>query len=249
MQPLSRHYMGFEEATEWIERHADRAHCIGHRRQRDRRALQRIALGLAVQRLVLTELLEHDHRQQARTRPRPRYRVEWRRRLADLFAVPAGELLPHGLDHFPLTRLRFKRARHVFAEFAQARASTAFARHRRINHHALTRKMVGERIALGALARKSAHVGRLGDRPFRREFVFRRARFQFFEHERQLIDQPRRAFRFLAVNLTLQFRNPQRLLRDQRRIFRSLRARHRQLCFQGGVFSGKNGASGIHETK
>jgi len=175
--------------------------------------------------------------------------MERRRRLADLLAVPAGELLPHRLDHFPLTRLRLQRARDIFAELAQARASTTFARCRRINHHALTRQVIGERIALGAPARKSADIGRPGDCLFRRQFVFCRARFQLFEHERQLIDQPRRAFRFLAVNLTLQFRDPQRLLRDQRRIFRSLRARHRQLRFQGGVFSGKSGASGIHETK
>jgi hypothetical protein len=45
MQPLTRHHMRFEEATERIERYADRAYCIGHRRQRDRRDLQRIALG------------------------------------------------------------------------------------------------------------------------------------------------------------------------------------------------------------
>jgi hypothetical protein len=45
----------------------------------DRRALERVALGLTVQRLVLAELLEHDHRQQAWTRPGPRDRVERRR--------------------------------------------------------------------------------------------------------------------------------------------------------------------------
>ena len=74
MQALGRHDMGFDKAKERIERRADRAHRVGHGRQRDRHAFQRIALGLTVQRLMLAELLEHDHRQQARPRPAPRDR-------------------------------------------------------------------------------------------------------------------------------------------------------------------------------
>ena len=74
MQPLGRHHMGLDQSAERIERRADRAHGVGHGRQRDRRALQGIALGLTVQRLMLAELLEHDHRQQARARPSSRDR-------------------------------------------------------------------------------------------------------------------------------------------------------------------------------
>ena len=107
--------------------------------------------------------------------------------------------------------------------------------------------MIWECVAFGRPARKSAHVRCLRDRPFRRQFVFRGARFQLFEDDRQLIDQSRRAFRFLAVDLTLQFGDPQPLLRNQRRVFRALGERHRQLRFQGGVFSGEGSASGIHE--
>ena len=123
--------------------------------------------------------------------------------------------------------------------------------------------MVGERIALGTLARKSSDRCRPGDSLFRRKFVLRRAGFQFFEGERQLIDQPRRALRPLAVDLTLQLRDPQLLLRDQRHVFRRFRTGDRQFRrnfqgpglrngqrrFQGGVFSGKIGVSGVHETK
>ena len=69
MQTLGRHHMGLDQATQRIERRADGAHRVGHGRQRDRRAFERIALGLTVQRLMLSELLEHDHRQQARARP------------------------------------------------------------------------------------------------------------------------------------------------------------------------------------
>ena len=101
VQALARRDMGLDEALEGIERHADGAYGVGHGGQRDRRALERIALGLPVQRLVLAELLEHDHRQQAWSRPSPRYHMERRRRLADRLAVPAGELLPHRLDHLP----------------------------------------------------------------------------------------------------------------------------------------------------
>ena len=120
MQALGRHDMSFHKAKERIERRADRAHRVGHGRQRDRHAFQGITLGLTVQRLVLTELLEHDHRQEARPRPSPRDDMERRRRLRDLLAIAAGELLPHRLDHLPLTGLRFQRARHILAELAQA---------------------------------------------------------------------------------------------------------------------------------
>ena len=71
MQALGRHDMGFDQAQQRIERGADRAHGVGHRRQRDRHAFQGVALGLAVQRLMLAELLEHDHGQQARPGPCP----------------------------------------------------------------------------------------------------------------------------------------------------------------------------------
>ena len=55
--------MRLDKTPQRIERGADGADRVGHGRQRDRRAFERIALGLAVQRLMLAELLEHDHRQ------------------------------------------------------------------------------------------------------------------------------------------------------------------------------------------
>src|ERR1700738_2197613 len=72
---------------------------------------------------MLAELLEHDHGQQARSRPSPRDDMERRRRLADLLAVPAGELLPHRLAPFPPTGRRFQRPGHVFAELAHRRST------------------------------------------------------------------------------------------------------------------------------
>ena len=249
MQALGRHNVGLDKASQRIKRRADGADRVGHGRQRDRRALERVALGLTVQWLMLAELLEGDHRQQTRPRPSARNDMERRRRLADLLAVPAGELLPHGLDHLPLTRRRFQRPRHVLAELAQALAAAASAGRRRFDHHALARQMLGERVALGSLAREAGDRRRFGDGFLRRQFVFRRAGFQFFERKRQLIDQPRRALRPLTVNLTLQLGDPQFLRGDQRHVFRRLRPRDRQFRFQRGVFFGKSGAGSVHDAE
>jgi hypothetical protein len=263
MQALGRHDMGLEEAAEGVEHRADRANRVGHGRQRDRRAFERIAFGLPVQRLVLAELLEHDHRQQARARPPPRDHMERRRLLAERLAVPAGELLPHCLDHLPPPGRRLERLRHVLAELAQAKAAAARAGGRGIDHHALARQVIRERVALGAPAGKGAHGCRPGCRLFRRQFVFRGAGFELFKFERQLVDQPRRALRPLPVDLALELGDPQLLLRDQRHVLRGFRLRDRQFCrdleaprplcnqrrLQGGDIVGEGFESGIHEAK
>jgi hypothetical protein len=191
MQSLGRHDMGLDQAPEGIERRADGAYRVGHGGQCDRRALQRIALRLPVQRLVLAELLEHDHRQEARARPSSRDHMERRRRLADRLAIPAGELLPHRLDHLPAPGRRLQRLRHVLAKLAQAIAAAARAGRRRIDHHPLARQVVGEGVALGAPAGEGADRRRLGDRLFRRQFIFGGGGLQFLELKRQLVDQSR----------------------------------------------------------
>ena len=85
----------------------------------------------------------------------------------------------------------------------------------------------------GRLRVNPATCRRLGDRSLRRQFVFRRAGFQFLERERQLLDQTRRAFRSLPIYLALQLGDPQFLLGDQRHVFGRLGAGDRQL---GGNF-------------
>src|SRR5256885_17129765 len=109
-------------------------------------------------RSMLAELLKHDHGQQAWTSPASCNGMERSRRLADLLAVATRELLPHRLDHLPLARHRFQRPGHVFTEFAQAIATAAFTRHRRIDHHAPAGKMVGARIAFWARVRLCARA-------------------------------------------------------------------------------------------
>ena len=120
--------------------------------------------------------------------------------------------------------------------------------------------MIGERIAFGARARKSAHARRLGNSPLRRKFVFSRIAFQVFECQRQLVDQARRAFRPLPVDLALELGDPQLLLDNQRAVFRCFRASNRKLrCdiqslrafgrqgfFQSGYVVWKSVASRVH---
>jgi len=62
VQALSRQNMSLDKPQYRIQRHATRPYGVRHCRQADRHTLPSIALGLPVQRLMLTELLEQDHR-------------------------------------------------------------------------------------------------------------------------------------------------------------------------------------------
>jgi hypothetical protein len=188
---------------------------------------------------MLAELLEQNHRQQVGPGPSPGDHVEGGRCLADLLAIPAGELLPHRFDHLPLARDRLQGPGHVLAQLAQPRSATTIASRRRIDHHALAREVVGEGVSFGALAGESRHRRGLGDGDFRGEFIFGGARFQFLELQRQLIDEPGRSLRARAVDLTLQLGDPQLLMGDQGQVFGRLGPRHRQ-------FRGTSVAFGDH---
>ena len=103
-----------------FERRGTGPDLVGERREAEIDALAGVALRLPVQRLVLTELLEQDRRQQMRSRPSAREGMERRRRLRDLLAVPAGELLADGLDHFPPARNDLQRLGDVLAHLHDA---------------------------------------------------------------------------------------------------------------------------------
>ena len=77
----------------WRQHLTAGANLVGQPGKAERHTLARIAFGLAVQRLMLPELLEQDHRQQTGAGPAAGGDVERRRRLADLLAVPAGKFL------------------------------------------------------------------------------------------------------------------------------------------------------------
>ena len=99
MQPLGRQHMRLDQGVQRRQGGRAGAHLVGERRHAQIDAFAPVALALPVQRLVLGELLEQDHGQQVRPRKAARRHMERRRRLADRLAGPAGELLPHGLDH------------------------------------------------------------------------------------------------------------------------------------------------------
>jgi hypothetical protein len=61
--------MGLDQRVQGRECNGTRAHLVGQRREAELDALTGIALGLPIERLVLAELLEQNHRQQVRARP------------------------------------------------------------------------------------------------------------------------------------------------------------------------------------
>ena len=228
--------MGLDPPEHRVERGAARSDGVGHRRQADRHAFACIALGLPVQRLMLAELLEQDHRQEAWAGPAPGDHMERGRRLTDLLAIPAAELFPYRFDHLPLPRDHLQCRGHILAQLAQPRSATALARRRRRDHHALARQVVGEGVSFGALAREARHIRGFRHGDFRGELILAGARCKFLELQRQLIDQPLRSLRARTVELTLEPGDPQPLMGNQRQVFGSLGARHRQLGGPGVAF-------------
>jgi hypothetical protein len=157
VQSFSREDMGFHAPQHRLEHSAASSHMVGQGRQTERHAFLGVALGLAIERLMLAELLEQDHRQQARPHQTAGDHMERRRRLADLLAIPARELLADMLDHFPLARDRFQRLRDGLAQLAQPVAAAALASRWSGHDHPFTRQMFGERLACGALARERSY--------------------------------------------------------------------------------------------
>jgi hypothetical protein len=97
--------------------------------------------------------------------------------------------------------------------------------------------MLGEGLALCAPTRKSLHRCCLGRSLFRRQLVLGGVGFQLFERQRQLLDQPRRTLRPLAIDLTLKLGDPKLLLGDQGAIFRRLRTGDREFSGDSKPFA------------
>ena len=177
------------------------ADLVGQGRQAERHALPGVAFGLAVERLMLPVLLEQDHRQQARAGPAAGDHMERRRRLADLLAVAAGELLADVLDHLPLPRDHLQRLGDILAQLAQPRAAAALAAQRARLDHPLARQMLGKRLARRPLAGERRHIRRLRRGLLGGDLVLGRRTLELLEGQLHLIEQPHRAFRALAVEL------------------------------------------------
>ena len=76
----------FDQRVQRPQRRGAGADLVGQRRQAKIDALSGVALALAVERLMLAELLEQDHRQQVRAGEAARRDMERRRRLRDRLA-------------------------------------------------------------------------------------------------------------------------------------------------------------------
>src|SRR6476619_3768562 len=87
------------------------------------------ARALAVERDMHAALVEQDRRQQLRPDEAARRGMERRRRLGDLFAIAAGELLAHCLDDLEAARDLLQRLGHILSDLSHPRsAATGAAR-------------------------------------------------------------------------------------------------------------------------
>ena len=162
VQPLGRHDVALDQVEERHEGEGPMADLVGQRRQRQVDPLAFEAGALPVERGVHAELVEQDRRQQLRADQAARRCVEGRGRLADLLAVPTGELLAHRLDQFEPARDLLQRPGHVFADLGQAQAAAAGASRRRLDDHALALDVLRPRFADRPFACKGADLARLG---------------------------------------------------------------------------------------
>lgn len=141
--------------------------------------------------------------------------VERSRRLGDRLARPAGEALPHRLDHLPLARDDLQSLGHVLAGLDQLRRAAARAALRRGDDDALARQVVGERLAPWALALERHNACRPRCN-LRRQFVFGRVGFEILELHLQLVEEPGLALRARAIELAPELLDLQLQPPDQR---------------------------------
>jgi hypothetical protein len=178
---------------------------------------------------MLAELLKQHHGEKAGPGPAPWNHVERRRRLADLLAVPARELLAHMLDHLPLPGDHFQGLGDTLPELAQPAPTTAKASRRPRHHHTLSWQMLGEGLARRALALIGGDGFRLGRSPLGGDFVLASRALQFLERELHLVEDARGALRARPIKLALELLDHQLLMRDQGCIVGRLGSGLRQL--------------------
>jgi hypothetical protein len=94
--------------------------------------------------------------------------------------------------------------------------------------------VLGERLACRTLAGEGRHIGGLGHRTLGGNLVLGRRALELFERQFHLIEQPHRAFRVLAVELSRQLCDLQLLVSDQGPVIGGLRLGYRQFRFDPG---------------
>lgn len=119
MKPVRGHHMLLDQSMKRPQDGRARADLVGQGGQAEINPFPGIALALAVQRLMLAELLEQHHGKQVGTGEAARGDVEGCRRLGDRLTLPARELLAHSLDDLPPARDHLQRLGDVFAELRQ----------------------------------------------------------------------------------------------------------------------------------
>jgi hypothetical protein len=205
VNPFGREDMDPDEIGQRRKQCGARAHMIGQSGEREVYAFARETLALPVQGLMEGELVVQDHGQEVRSHMAARNSVERSRRLRNLLAGPARELLPHMLDHLPLTRDHFQGLGDILAQLRKLGRSAAGALRRSRHDHPLARQMLGERLLNWPFARmgRNRNAGRTS-RPLSRTLVFGCRSFQLFELELHLVEEPLRAFGSRAVKLALE---------------------------------------------
>ena len=219
VQALGGQDMGLDALD---QRRQDRGHAadlVGQGREAERYALAGIALGLAIKRLMGPKLLEDDHGQQAGAGPAAGKDMEGGWSLGDGLAVSAGDLLANGLDHLPLAGDHLQRLGDVLAELGQARATAAGAGLGGLDHDALARQMLWERLTRGLLAGEGLDRGRGPSRGLLGgELVLGGAGLQLFQLQLQLVKQTAGPLRRRPEPLTLELGDLQLQMGDERLI-------------------------------
>ncbi len=211
MDPLGREHVMLDEFEQRQQRGRAGADMIGHGRHRKLDALARKLLALPVQRLMIGVFVDQDHCQQARACEATGDGVEWSRRLADLLAGPAAELLTHVLGNEHLPRHHVERLGDVLADLRELVAAAAQAAGRRGMHDAPAGQMIGEIPPRRRPPQMASH--RIG--PLRFGLCLARFRDHVFELQFQLIEQALAALRARAVYLALHLRDHQSKVLDQ----------------------------------
>ena len=225
---LAREHVRADELVERAQKRGAAAHLVGQRRHAQIDAFAGVAFGLPIERLVLPILLEQDHGEQARSAEAARQHVERRRRLANLLAVPAGELLAHGLHHLPLPWHHLERLSDILAKLGEPARTAAAAAGRAGHDHALAQQMRRERLAGGLPAGEGANRrGRCGLRGG--NLIFARRRLKLLELQLHLVEQTLLALVARAKQVALELLDLQPQTRDQRLRARCLGAHVRHL--------------------
>jgi hypothetical protein len=211
VQPLGRHHVRQQALMERQQDCAAGPDLIGQRRQAEWHPFAGVALGLAVERLMLAVLLEQDHRQQAGAGPTSGDHTEGRRLLADALAVAAREFSRTIWITFHwgggMTSRVSVMSSPSFDRRVPPQQVQAVGRH----DDALARQMLGEWLARRALAGE----GRDGRGPRHRllggQLILGRRGFEFLELQLELIEQSGAALGALAEALPVELLDPQSL--------------------------------------